>query len=80
MTTVIDLFWTVVEDAKRNSSPTDSINSVTHPLNRINHPLKSITHPLKGITHPLNTLTTPNRGVKRIHALKKLLNEYFPDQ
>lgn len=80
MTTVIDLFWMVVDDAKRNSSPTDSINSATHPLNSITHPLKSIAHPLKSITHPLNVITTPNRGVQRIHALKRLLDEYFPER
>lgn len=79
MSTVIDSFWMVVKDAKRNSSAMDPINSVTHPLNSMTHPLKSISHPLKSITHPLNSVMTPNRGVQRIHALKKLLDEHFPD-
>lgn len=80
MGTVLDLFWAVVEDAKRHSTPQDPINSITHPLNSITHPLKSITHPLASITHPLNSITTPNRGVQRIHALKRLLDENFPER
>lgn len=79
MTTVIDLFWMVVDDSKENSSPMDPINSVSHPLNSITHPLRSITHPLANITHPLNSIMTPNRGVQRVHALKRLLDEYFPE-
>lgn len=80
MTTVIDLFWTVVDDAKRNSSPMDPINSLANPLNSITHPLRNITHPLASITHPLNSIMTPNRGLLRIHELKRLLDEYFPDR
>ena len=79
MTTVIDLFWMVVEDAKENSSPMDPIKSISHPLNSITHPLRSITHPLASITHPLNSIMTQNRGVRRVHALKRLLDEYFPE-
>lgn len=79
MTTVIDLFWTVVGDTKENSSPMDPINSISHPLNSITHPLRSITHPLASITHPLNSIMTQNRGVRRVHALKQLLDEYFPE-
>ena len=78
VSTVIDLFWMVVDDAKKNSSPTDPINSLTHPLNSITHPLRSITHPLASVTHPLNGITTPNRGVQRTHALMELLEKYFP--
>lgn len=80
MSTVIDLFWSVVDDAKRHSSAMDPINSVTHPLNSVTHPLRSITHPLKSVTHPLNSIMTRNRGVKRIHALRHLLDEYFPER
>ena len=79
MGTVIDQFWAVVDDAKRNSSPLDPINSISNPLNSISHPLKNISHPLKSITHPLNNIMTPNRGVQRIHALKRLLEEHFPE-
>ena len=79
MTTVIDLFWAVVDDAKRNSSPMDPINSLSHPLNSISHPLRSISHPLASIMHPLNSIMTPNRGLLRVKELKKLLNEHFPD-
>lgn len=78
MSNVIDLFWLVVDDAKRNSLATDPINSVAHPFNSVSHPLKSVSHPLKSITHPANMLTTPNRGELRIIELKKLLDEYFP--
>ncbi len=80
MTTVIDLFWMVVEDAKKHSSVTDPINSVSNPLNSITHPLRSITHPLRSITHPLNSIMTPNRGIRRIHELKRLLDQYFPER
>lgn len=79
MTTVVDMFWIIVEDAKKNSSIADPINSMSHPLNSISHPLRSISHPLKSISHPLNSIATPNRGERRIHALKRLLEEYFPE-
>ena len=80
MDNVIDLFWSVVEHAKRISHPTAPIRSPLHPLNSLLHPLRSVTHPLRSVTHPLNSITHPNRGVAQIHELKKLLNEYFPQE
>lgn len=78
MSTVIDLFWSVLEDAKANTNAMDPIRSPMHPLNSPMHPLRSPTHPLRSPTHALNSPMTANRGVRRIHALQELLEEHFP--
>ena len=79
MSTVIDLFFAVVDDAKRNGAIGEPIKRIDHPLNRLDHPLKRLDHPLKRLDHPANMITTPNRGALRIRELKRLLVEYFPD-
>jgi hypothetical protein len=76
MANVIDMFFNVVDEAKRNAPVTDPLNSISHPLNSITHPLRSIKHPLRSLTHPLNGIKASSHD--RIRELKKLLDEYFP--
>ena len=78
MATVIDIFFLVVDAAKRDASPIDPLNSPAHPLNSPAHPLRSPAHPLRSPTHPLNSALTPNLVIARLHALQGLLQEYFP--
>lgn len=79
MTTVIDLFWQVVDDAVKHSPPSHPLRSSAHPLHSSMHPLRSSMHPLRSSMHPANSDSNPNRGTVRIQELKKLLEQYFPD-
>ncbi len=78
MTTVIDLFWQVVDDAVKHSPPSHPLRSSMHPLRSSMHPLRSSMHPLRSSMHPANSSSNPNKGVVRIQELKRLLEEYFP--
>ncbi len=73
---VIDMFFMVVDAAKKNAPINDPLNSLTHPLNGIAHPLRSISHPLRSISHPLNGLNASS--LARIRELQSLLDQYFP--
>lgn len=79
MITVIDLFWHVVDDAVKHSPLSHPLRSSAHPLHSSMHPLRSSMHPLRSSMHPANSNSNPNRGIVRIHELKKLLEQYFPD-
>ena len=73
---VIDMFFMVVEAAKKNAPVNDPLNNITHPLNSVTHPLRGISHPLKCISHPLNGINVSS--LARIRELQNLLDQYFP--
>lgn len=76
MVNVIDMFFMVVDAAKRNAPITDPLNDVRHPLNDATHPLRSAIHPMKLVTHPLNGINVSS--LERIRALQEMLDQHFP--
>jgi hypothetical protein len=75
MSEVLDTFWKIVRDLKKNAPCNDPLNNPLNPLYSCMHPLNNPLHPLKSPLHPLNSYNATSEQKKE--ALKELIDKYL---